>query len=40
MIVASGRPPLASPSHPLASGRLMAKINPATANVRAARISH
>ena len=40
MIVVSARPPAASPSQPLASGRLTAKIRPAMANIRNARINH
>jgi hypothetical protein len=39
-IVASGREPLLSPSQPLASGRAIAKIKPAIANIRIAKINH
>ena len=39
-IVVSARPPAASPSQPLASGRLTAKIRPAIATIRSSMISH
>lgn len=39
-IVVSIRPPMVSPSQPLANGRLTAKISPAMASIRAARINH